>query len=85
MLFTPTFSKAQIFFSMLTLTFSFVGFLFFFSADKLNSLVIEYGEQCQPKERNCIIEFTPQTDLVRPKLYYELDKFYSNYRSLVSS
>ena len=72
MLFTPTFSRAQIFLSMLTLTFSFVGFLFFFSADKLNFLVVDYGELCWLK-RDCTIEFTPQTDLVEPKLYYELD------------
>ena len=73
MLFTPTFSRAQIFLSMLTLTFSFVGFLFFFSAYKLNSLIVDYGELCQLRDLNCTIEFTPQTDLVEPKVYYELD------------
>lgn len=32
---TPTFGRAQIFLSILTLTFAFLGFLFYFSAKEL--------------------------------------------------
>lgn len=44
---TPTFSRAQIFLSILTLTFSFLGFLFYFSAAQLKQLVIDYGNECE--------------------------------------
>ena len=84
-LFTPSFSKAICFFSILTLIFSFLGFLFYFSANKLNSMVIDYGELCKSQGRQCEITFTPDSDFSRPHLYYELDKFYSNYRNVAKT
>ena len=83
---TPTFSRAQIFLSILTLTFSFLGFLFYFSANELKQQVIDYGTLCETQGgRECTIEFQPEYDLDNPHLYYELDSFYSNYRSVVTT
>lgn len=65
--------------------FSFLGLLFYFSANKLNNMVLDYGELCESQGRLCEITFTPETDFIKPHLYYELDEFYSNYRNLVTT
>ena len=77
--------KAQVFFTILAIVLTFIGFLFYFSCINLSQKVIDYGEACQDKGRNCIIEFWLESDLFKPKLYYELDQFYSNYRSFVTT
>jgi len=84
-LFIPTFSKAQVFFSIVTVALAFLGFLFYFSADILKQSVIEYSDECLEQGRNCRLEFELAHDLEKPNLYYELDKFYSNYRTAVTS
>jgi len=65
-------------------TFAFLGFLLFFSAEKLKTTVFEYGADCQG-ERSCQIGFVAQEDLKRPNLYYELDPFFTNYRKVITT
>ena len=64
---------------------SFFGFLFYYSADVANQEIIEYSELCADQDTKCFINFTPKNDMTRPFLYYELDNFYSNYRSVVKT
>ena len=33
----------------------------------------------------CTLDFTPDVDLVNPKLYYRLDNFYANHRTFIKS
>ena len=35
--------------------------------------------------KSCVISLTPDVDLVNPKIYYELNNFYSNHRNFVKS
>ena len=59
--------------------------MFYFSADILKQKVIDYGEACYDQGRDCTVEFTLDEDLAKPHIYYELDKFYSNYRAVVTT
>ena len=47
--------------------------------------MINYGVDCESQGRNCEITFTPSQDLENAHIYYELDSFYSNYRSVVTT
>lgn len=33
----------------------------------------------------CAVTFVPETDLVNPKVYYQLENFYANHRNFVKS
>ena len=46
--FVPTFMKAQVFFGFLTVSFAFMGFLFYFPSTTLKQKVIDYGKLCEP-------------------------------------
>ena len=62
-LFIPTFCKAQVFFGILTVSFAFLGFLFYFPATMLKQKVIDYGKLCEGQGRRCKIEFELEEDL----------------------
>ena len=55
--------KAQVFYSILTVSFAFLGFLFYFPSTTLNQKIIDYGELCKTQGRDCIIEFELDEDL----------------------
>ena len=94
----PTFTCSIVFYSLLSLILGYLGILFFISASTLKSFTLDYGDLCDtdsgievnPVLSNeegfeCQIVFSPDVDLSNAILYYELDKFYSNYRLYVDS
>lgn len=47
-------------------------------------MLIRYDDKCNGL-KVCEIIFTPEVDLINPKLYYQLENFYANHRNFVKS
>lgn len=60
------------------------GAISLMKASENNDLLFRYDETCGT-EVVCTRTITPTVTLVKPKLYYRLDDFYSNHRNFVKS
>ena len=66
----------------------FAGFggLLYAQSSGLNDLAIPWNQkECDKATNICTFTIKPSVDLVKPKLYYKLDNFFSNHRNFVKS
>ena len=84
---TPTFWCATNLLTFMMMALLAAGYFLFFDAQKLNDFELDYGTMCQNTTvpGKCRIQFTLDTDLKDPTIYYRLDNFYHNHRSFIRS
>lgn len=88
LLVTPTFWCAMNLLCFILMVCLGIGGFLLFDATILDQIEIDYGVYCKTQSDqsgNCLIEFTPQQNLIDPKVYYRLDNFYHAHRSFVKS
>ena len=63
-----------------------LAYVFYTDADNLNVFEVRYDDKCSGAEyrgtgKDCLVSFTPDVDLINPKVYYRLNNFYQNHRT----
>ena len=81
----PTFKCACILFTFIGLVFGTFGGAALSQSNSLNDYLIRYDDICQNISGTCNVTFSPDTDLVSPKVYYRIENFYANHRNFVKS
>jgi hypothetical protein len=68
-LITPTFKCAMLCYLLFAIILGGFGVLCYMQAADINDMLIRYDDVCNGKTI-CEVTFTPETDLVEPKIYY---------------
>jgi hypothetical protein len=66
------------------ITFGIFGGLAMKNSMELNDILIRYDDSCI-NTTSCNVTFTPDNNLVNPKIYYRIENFFANHRNFVKS
>jgi hypothetical protein len=83
-LITPTFGCSMICLFFIAAILGSFGAICLSFNHKLNQIIIQYDDICANK-LVCNVTFTPDFDMINPKIYYRLENFYANHRNFVKS